>query len=267
MAVVEYQKKTNRVYSEFGCHCHSVYEIYYFIDGDADIMIEGKVYALTPHTLILLAPGVMHGIQVNSDVDYIRDVIYITTKDMMPERFHTLTSIVPDLKKTPSEVFIYEKTHAYHLDQFFFNINRLKEEPQDMKAMFEPVFIEALIAQINLLCRNLKSSTANYKTDSRITEIVKYINAHLTEHMSLNMLSEKFFLSKNYLNKLFKQYLGTTVNEYIRYKRVVVARQHMIQDGENAMTAAMNVGFTDYSSFYRTYTKYIKSSPHDLQIM
>lgn len=263
MAIVEYQKKTNRIFSEFACHCHSVYEVYYFISGDCDIMIEGKVYKLKPHSLILLAPGVMHGIQVNSTDDYVRDVIYIMTKDVIPERLHMLTGMIPDIRKNPNKAFIYEHAEDFGLDQFYYNVHKMKFETKEMRDLLEPVFIEALIAQINLLCLTLKSTKEEIKTDDRINEIVHYINVHLTEPLSLDQLSNQFFISKNYLNKLFKQYLGTTVIEYIRYKRVVIARQYMLQDGDTAMNAALRVGFADYSSFYRTYIKYIKVSPKE----
>lgn len=261
MGLLEYQKKTNRVFSEFSCHCHSVYEIYYFMNGDADIMIEGNVYKLTPHTLILLAPGVLHGIQVNSSQPYIRTVLYLKPEDVIPERLHLLTNIVPDIKKSPGEVFIYEHTQDYELDRFFYNLKQLENQPADIKETLEPIYNEAIIAQILLIYRTLKPNSNKFEADNRITEIVNYINLHLTQPLSLDFLSNHFFISKNYLNQLFKQYLGTTIIEYIRYKRVVLAKQYIVHEKESAMNAALRVGFTDYSSFYRTYMKYMKTSP------
>lgn len=263
MSLVEYHKKTNKIFSEFGCHFHNAYEIYYFICGDADIMIEGKIYKLLPHSLVLLAPGILHGIQVNSTKDYIRNVLYISNKDVIPERLYTLTNIVPDIRKDPSKAFIYEHTEAFRMDQFYYNIFQLETQPKEFRKTFEPIFNEAFLAQLNILCCALKPADAEFRTDNKVTEIVQYINQHLAEPLSLDQISSHFFISKNYLNKLFKQYLGTTINEYIRYKRVAIARQYMIQDGDSAMTAALRVGFSDYSSFFRTYKKYIKSSPRD----
>ena len=56
----------------FEVHYHSCYEIYYFLKGDADYMVEGREYHLTPHSLILLSPYVFHGVRVNSTTDYVR---------------------------------------------------------------------------------------------------------------------------------------------------------------------------------------------------
>lgn len=263
MIVLEYQKKTNRIFSELECHCHSVYEIYYFISGDAEIMVEGKIYKLTPHSLVLIAPHMLHGIQVNSDADYVRTVLFLTAKDdMLPEHAHLLTSIMPDHTKYPEHEFFYEHTEAFRLDEFFYNIKQLETQPAEVREMLEPLFTEALIAQLNLLCRTLKPSSINNTAPDKVLEIINYINVHLAEDLTLDSVANHFFISKNYLNRNFKQYLSTTVMEYIRFKRVIMAKQY-IYEGESAMNAALRVGFSDYSSFYRTYVKYLNTTPRD----
>lgn len=260
MYVVEYQKRSTNIYSEFEGHCHTVYEIYYFIDGDAEIMVEGKIYPLLPHTLFLIPPNVLHGIQVNSRAEYARDVLYISPDDLIPDRRYFLTSLIPDLRKNPRQELIYEHTEAFHLDSFFYNLKCLDDQQPEVREILAPVFSEALLSQIYLLCRTLKPAAFINQMPEKMTEIINYVNAHLTEHLSLDAIASTFFISKNYLNKLFKQYLGTTVMDYVRYKRIILAKQH-IQAGGSAMDAALQSGFSDYSSFYRSYVKFEGKSP------
>jgi AraC-like DNA-binding protein len=82
----------------------------------------------------------------------------------------------------------------------------------------------------------------------------------LTEPFSLDHISEHFFISKHHLNKLFRLATGTTIYDYLLYKRVIYAQQLLI-DGLNASEAALEAGFKDYSSFYRAYTKFLGHSP------
>ena len=259
-AVLEYHKINNRIYSQLDGHCHSVYEIYYFISGDAEIMVEGKVYPLSPHTIFLIAPNVMHGIQVNSRADYVRNVLFISPEHLLPERRHLLTGILSTNKKKPSLELLYEHTEDFHLDEFFYNIHRLDSQPRDVQEMLCPVYYEALLAQIYLLGRTLKPAKLINQMPDKIMEIISYINLHLTEPQSLDEIASHFFISKNYLNANFKKYLSTTVMDYIRYKRLILAKQ-AIQAGESAMDAALQSGFADYSSFYRAYVKYAGTSP------
>ena len=260
MSHLEYYKKTNRIFSELECHFHGVYEIYYFVSGDAEIMVDGKIYKLSPHSLILLAPNVYHGIQVNSVADYIRYVLFVTPNDISPERMQILTNIMPNHKKNPGQEIFFENIEAFHLEHFFWNLKQLETQPNELKETMEPIFVEALLAQINLIYATQKPSSVQYHTPSKIMDIINYINSHLSDPLSLDIVADHFFISKNYLNKNFKQYLGTTVAEYIRFKRVILAKQFM-NNGESAMDAAMQAGFSDYSTFYRSYVKFMKTAP------
>lgn len=241
-------------------HCHTVYEIYYFISGDADIMVEGQIYPLSPHTLFIIAPNVLHGIRVNSRADYVRDVLFMRPEHLLPERRHILTGILPSHKKKPTTELLYEHTEDFHLDDFFLNIRKLDDQPPEVKELLSPIFLEALLAQIYLLSHALKPATFINQMPDKIIEIITYLNAHLTEQQTLDDIASHFFISKNYLNVSFKKYLGTTVMDYVRYKRITLARQ-AIQAGSSAMDAALQCGFTDYSSFFRAYKKYIGMSP------
>lgn len=260
--IVEYRKKHNQIYSQIEGHCHTFYEVYYFISGDAEIMVEGSVYALSPHTLILLAPNVMHGIKVNSREDYVRDVLYFHPQDLMPDYRHLLTNILSSHKNNHTRELIYSHAEGFRLDSFYYNIRQLDDQPEEMRTMMAPIFIEAFLCQILLMAKSLKPATLANQLPTKTIEVLNYVNERLTERLSLEKIADHFFISKNYLNANFKKYLGTTVMDYVRYKRITLAKQ-AIQAGESAMDAALQSGFSDYSSFYRAYVKYEGHSPRE----
>lgn len=49
-------------------HCHNFYEVYFFLEGDVDYLVEGQKYKPLPNSLLLLAPHVFHGVKINSAV-------------------------------------------------------------------------------------------------------------------------------------------------------------------------------------------------------
>lgn len=264
MGVLEYQKKSNRIFSEFDCHVHTdVYEIYYFISGDADIMVEGKVYKLTPYSLIIFPPKVLHGIQINSNEDYVRYCLYIDANEIIPERRHLLADIIPNMEYSINQEILYNNVKDFHLEQFFAYLKKLETQAPDVKDELEPIFTEAILAQIKVLKNTLRSSPETDNLSNKMLKIISYINNHISDPLYLDSIASTFYISKNYLNLLFKENLGTTVGEYIRIKRVALAKQY-IKDGQTAMNAAFMAGFSDYSSFYRAYTKYNRSSPREI---
>jgi AraC-like DNA-binding protein len=98
--------------------------------------------------------------------------------------------------------------------------------------------------------------------NERIQDILKYLNDNLHEPISLDHLTKKFYISKNHLNVLFRKETGITINQYIRIKRLVLARRE-IRNGCTAEEAAYKVGFNDYSNFYRAYKAFFGIIPSD----
>ena len=90
-----------------------------------------------------------------------------------------------------------------------------------------------------------------------------YINDHLAENLSLDMISKRFFMAKQYMCKVFKKNTGYTIYQYISYKRILLA-QELHRSGQSLTQASMNAGFNDYANFYKTYIKYTGKSPKQM---
>ena len=90
--------------------------------------------------------------------------------------------------------------------------------------------------------------------------ILYYLDEHFTQPISLDMLAERFFVSKSHLNQMFRKMTGTTVMDYVTHKRVNYVQQ-LLSGGISAAQAAQAAGFGDYTSFYRAYTKIFGHSP------
>ena len=93
-----------------------------------------------------------------------------------------------------------------------------------------------------------------------ISGIIRYINENLTQPLSLELLSQKFYISKAQLNRSFKSSTGASVWDYIITKRLVMAKSY-IAEGMGAQEAARSCGFSDYSAFYRAYLKKHGTTP------
>lgn len=241
-------------------HCHSVYEIYYFIDGDVDYLVEGKLYHPTPHSLILLSPHVFHGVKVNSDKPYLRFTIHFNPDLLNIDRRHLLLSAFPNNEKNSDKEVYYENTDPFHLYTYCESLVNLNNQPDFIKNQLLPTYLEAILAQLTIMCRTLRPVQVKTSVSSTITDIIAYLNDHLTEYITLDQLSEHFFISKYYLNRAFRKATGTTVGDYLIYKRVIYARQLLI-NGYSATEAALKSGFRDYSAFYRAYRKNVGHSP------
>lgn len=246
--------------NSFQIHCHNIFEIYYFIEGDIDYLVEGKVYHPTPHSIILLSPHVFHGVRINSEKPYRRFTIHFNPATINTNYRQALLSAFPSIGKHSQKEVYYENTDNYNLHSFFDTLTFCSKQPLSLSTQLLPIFIESLLAQLTIMCNSLQPIEPCNTVSSTITNIISYLNSHLSEKITLDILAERFFISKHYLNRTFKRATGTTVGDYLIYKRVIYANQLLV-DGCLATEAATLSGFNDYSAFYRAYHKITGHAP------
>ena len=73
-------------------------------------------------------------------------------------------------------------------------------------------------------------------------------------HLTLEELAAASNYSVSYISRVFKQMTGQTLVQYILEKRILIAKQ-LIGQGAALGEAARQVGFPNYSYFYRCFTK------------
>lgn len=240
-------------------HCHNFYEVYFFLEGDVDYLVEGQKYKPAPNSLLLLAPHAFHGVKINSDTPYRRCSLHFHPDILSPERRSFLLSSFPSPEKNPAQKIYYEHTERFGLPVYFDALKRCADRAETTKEQQLPICVEALLSQIVSMCE-IDSPSAKAVSPDTVSRIIWYLNRHLGDDISLDQISERFFISKHHLNKVFKKATGTTVFDYLLHKRVIAAQQLLIT-GSSAQNAALASGFKDYSAFYRSYTRILGHSP------
>lgn len=245
---------------EFQMHFHDIYEIYYFVDGDADYFIEGKQYHLEPDSLLLLEPHAIHGVRVNSPEQYKRYTIHFHPKLIDIDRRAFLLSAFSDGRHDGIHEVHFQNLKSFDLRPYLDALINCEQLPHQLSEKLIPIHLEALLAKLVLIRHFLQNSDNSITLSKTAADVTNYINQHLTENITLDALCEKFYVSKVHLNRIFTKSIGTTVFEYIAYKRIALARQ-LLENGIPAKEAAVQVGYNDYSTFFRAYKKIIGSAP------
>lgn len=245
---------------EYALHCHNFYEIYYYIEGDVDYLVEGIYYKLSPHSLLLLAPNVFHGVRVNTGKPYIRIALHFYPEALSLERRAMLLPVFPGTSKADTrEIFYVDhvKEKIFPQMEALIDCACLSDS---LKSALLPVYLEALLSRIMTLSKENGEVLRKIDGSDSIHEVINYLNKHYTDRITLDLIADKFCISKHHLNKVFRKATGTTLCDYLSYKRIIYAKQ-LLMGGHSAEEAARNSGFTDYSAFYRAYLKIIGNSP------
>ena len=243
---------------EYSLHCHNFYEVYLFMEGDADYLVEGKQYRPTPDSLLLLSPHCFHGVKVNSDMPYRRYSLHFHPDILSAERRSLLLSAFPSPDRRNAEIY-FEQADRLGLVGCFEALADCTQKPEPLRDRLLPIFIEALLARILSISRDASAAASDRDADT-VSDILLYLNRHVGEPVTLDQLSDRFYISQHHLNKVFRRATGTTVFDYLLHKRIVLAQELLI-DGLSAQEAAARTGFGDYSSFYRSYRRILGHSP------
>lgn len=237
--------------SQFYMHTHDSYEIYSFLSGTANYYVEGNIYKLKPGDILIIKKAEAHTLLINSDNPYERVVINFYPEALLEEN---LSESLSFLDNKP-----LGKNNRYSSTKFK---NNCWQYYLDKICSSKDIYEQRIY--LTVLLRELKNSYCeineeNNKPDNT-SNIIEYINSHISEQLSLEKICENFYLSKSQLNRRFKRMTGSTVWEYITTKRLILAKD-LLQNGEHPTNAYIKSGFNDYCTFYRAYKAKFSVSP------
>lgn len=86
-----------------------------------------------------------------------------------------------------------------------------------------------------------------------IQQLVSYINNHISEGVSLKVLSNMFHMNPNYISQYFKNETGMNYSAYLLMLRINKAKNLLINSDRSVAEVAQMTGFKDYRLFSRTF--------------
>ena len=117
--------------------------------------------------------------------------------------------------------------------------------------------VEALVVAVNKIEEIKNSDTCK---DERLLEITNYIYANYKD-VTLDDLSEKFFLSKPYLSKYIKEKSGMTFGDILKTVRMKKARAMLKSSNTTVESIAESVGYQNVEHFNRIFKKMYNMTP------
>ena len=96
------------------------------------------------------------------------------------------------------------------------------------------------------------STTAKRRS---LQDVKDYIDLHYAEKLSLDSLSEMFFINKFYLSRIFREQFGVTLNNYLLQVRITHAKQLLRFSDLNIEKIGQECGMNDANYFARAFKK------------
>lgn len=227
------------------------FDVWYVLSGEGEIHINQVRYEASQGTCCILRPGDYIEAYQNPDNRLILIYFHFRLYDLRVEDVVTDDSTLP-----PRHNIVPER---YWIEQFLHCLL----EYADKDDAYSEEMIHHLLKMIMTQLFYWKNK--NNRTQSRhrhlMGTVVKHIERHIARPISHEELAHLVSLSPRYVSRLFKEYSGYSLKEYITKTRLERARKLLTETDKNVTQVAEALGYKDIYWFSNQFKQLYGTSP------
>ena len=248
-------------------HNHDGYEIVFFLRGDVNIMIEPDMIQMKRGDMFFISPLVFHGLNLEDISSYERVVVnvqYECLKEIGDAETDFSTLFRSDSSPDMNHLRIPEEA----LPQFIDIAEKLQASIESTE-FGHNVLSKALLTEFLLLTCKYSSNVPLQKKNSIMPQVVSrifdYLDTHIEEDITINSMAADLHYSSDHLSRVFSDATGDSLKHYINAKKIALAQKLLLQN-YSPYDVCFMVGYNNYSSFSRRFSKQIGVSPKQFQL-
>lgn len=247
-------------------HGHRFYEIHMVLHRNAVRYTEDNVVELHPGAVTIYPPGVFHRVVSEAERDYTRVLLYVSP-DFLRSRDSAklkLTEVLDSFGQPANRYLSLPLEELKSMCQPLREIVRADQDDDPLCHLANSAQVTLFLARLVEKILQTGAVVRQPEDRSLIPRVLTYINAHLADNLSLDQLSERFFVNKFYLSHQFKQYTQLSLHQYVLTRRMMQA-QLMLRGGHAPSAVATACGYHEYSSFYKAFIRATGQNPRDFR--
>ena len=252
--------------ADFPLHMHTLCELYVFVSGNAEYIVESNRFSMQPGDVILTQPNEFHRVQLLSQGKY--ECFYMK---LPLDSFDVITKKVNPLRCFLDRRF-GEKNHLRMNEEDRIRLLKIcnlyiqeKNFPRENSRMMCISYIFQILALVNeAYDRQNDEISRGVVLTPLMRDILNYVNDNLTTIKTAEQVAKKFFITPAYFSKTFCDAMGVSFVKYLRSKKITLAKIHLTK-GDSVTTACYESGFSDYSYFIATFHKETGMTPLQYQ--
>ncbi len=125
--------------------------------------------------------------------------------------------------------------------------------------MAEIVYVHDQMA-LDYVCR-MRSLKKNVASSRQVAEAIDYIYVHIMERISVNDLAAAVSVSPAHLSRIFKQETGISVSEYIRQRKIDMAKNLLQYSSYELADIAAMLSYSSQSHFIQHFHSQMGMTP------
>lgn len=242
-------------------HSHSFTELLFCRNTcGAEYLVEGQRYRLQAGDIILVPPGVSHRplLPETMTEPYTRDVLWIST-----EFTRTMQEIFPHdrlYKLTGIRMLRTAGTKWEYLGDLF---RRGVQESERKQPGWEAAVVGNSLQLAVHLFRALQEKSGGKLQAEKpelLDRVLRYIEKNYSRRITLEETARHFYVSQSTISQQFREKMNVSFYRWVTQRRLIAAKS-LIGEGVLLEQVGEQVGFSDYSAFYRAFRQEYGISP------
>lgn len=231
-----------------------------------EYLIGTERFRLQRGDIVFVPPGISHRpiLPEHMDQPYVRDILWFSTDFVaLVERLFP-----QEMSHTPLKYGLL-RTGGTHWESLGELLHYGVTEAERKQTGWET----ALLGIVALFMSQLKRAFLEDGSVSMAAEkpelqdrAMAWLETNLHRRITLEDIARELYVSKSTLSQTFHQKLGISVHRYLTQRRLIAAKT-LILEGWSLENIGIQVGFSDYSTFYRAFRQEYGISPRQFRIL
>ena len=240
-------------------HSHPYYEFILVRKGVCEYHANGGSFSLHPDEMVILAPGTVHTALCPADAQSYERLILQVDADFMEQ---VLRAYVPNVRPAPPLYILRaEAVCRWGIREL---IERINASASVSDADFREQLYRCQLGELMLLTAHIARTTRAIvpsASSALLSDVTAYIQQHFREpELSVASVAQQFYISREHLSRVFKSQTGESISHYVTDLRMQEFRYGLMM-GKNVLPACLESGFSDYSSFVKSFRKLYGITP------
>lgn len=236
---------------------HNFWECMLVLSGEVCASADGRVYNLTPGSMICHKPMELHKFYSDSPVGAELLIFSFSAKGPITDELkNKVFSLSEQEMKIAEGLTHYAKASGF---------SRTNGDMTDFLSEPDDIYTETLASHIKLLLLHLAGSGQSAETsDSPEAEVfslaVSFMNEHIAQSVSVSDIARSCNVSISALKRIFSKYSDCGVHKYFLKLKIKRAAS-LLSSGKTVTETAELLGFSDQGYFSKAYFRETGVSP------
>jgi AraC-like DNA-binding protein len=259
-------KDTKSPQSELPNHLHDWYEIVYVYSGKGMFFIDTAFYEMKAGDVFLIPKDTIHRAMPDKHDPVTSSILFfspLVIQNVSLGEAFALPALFESARNGKQYRLPLEQHNQSMLRQ---HIETIREELTQYKQghrFAARLTLHRIILELSRIGpMEFKITEAPMPSGTPwLKEILLHMESNLSGNLTLSALAHEALVSPEHFSRVFKQMTGMNLTEYIHTKRIIKAKNLLIETTLAIPIVAEQCGFESMPHFHRTFKKYTGHTP------